>query len=292
MCSTDDMKAFLGSLPKIQVVSDDDVAPLEAKAATPEGERFDCDKCHGTGIFKGVRLHQPESKCFACNGRGWFRKSYGARMADKAKRAQRKIKKAEEAVELFDQTNPGIVAQLKAISGWNTFAVSMLDAIGKYGALTTNQLIATERMLLKVAENEARRAAEKAVKEAAAKKIADGVDASKIEEAFKAALESGLKKPKLITERIVITVAKNGSGALYVKRDGQYVGKIAAGTFKPVFSAPADTAELLSTIAADPQEAAKAYGRATGTCSCCGRTLTDPVSIEAGIGPICAGRWF
>jgi hypothetical protein len=34
-----------------------------------------------------------------------------------------------------------------------------------------------------------------------------------------------------------------------------------------------------------------AYGRATGSCSCCGRELTDPVSIEAGIGPICAGRF-
>lgn len=35
---------------------------------------------------------------------------------------------------------------------------------------------------------------------------------------------------------------------------------------------------------------ARAFGQATGVCCCCGRTLTKPESIEAGIGPVCAGR--
>lgn len=37
-------------------------------------------------------------------------------------------------------------------------------------------------------------------------------------------------------------------------------------------------------------EEAAAYGRRTGVCCACGRELTDPVSIEAGIGPICSTR--
>ncbi len=37
-------------------------------------------------------------------------------------------------------------------------------------------------------------------------------------------------------------------------------------------------------------EEAKAYGHLYGQCIVCGRTLTDEKSIEAGIGPICAGR--
>lgn len=37
---------------------------------------------------------------------------------------------------------------------------------------------------------------------------------------------------------------------------------------------------------------AKAFGHRTGRCSCCGRTLTNPASIELGIGPICAERYF
>lgn len=38
-------------------------------------------------------------------------------------------------------------------------------------------------------------------------------------------------------------------------------------------------------------EQAKEYGRETGVCISCGAELTDPVSIEAGIGPICATKW-
>lgn len=33
---------------------------------------------------------------------------------------------------------------------------------------------------------------------------------------------------------------------------------------------------------------ASEYGRRTGTCCSCGRRLTNPASINAGIGPICA----
>jgi hypothetical protein len=36
---------------------------------------------------------------------------------------------------------------------------------------------------------------------------------------------------------------------------------------------------------------AKAYGRRTGQCCCCGAQLTDPSSVEAGIGPICASKF-
>lgn len=37
-------------------------------------------------------------------------------------------------------------------------------------------------------------------------------------------------------------------------------------------------------------EEAKQFGAIYGVCMVCGRTLTNEVSIEAGIGPICAGR--
>lgn len=35
---------------------------------------------------------------------------------------------------------------------------------------------------------------------------------------------------------------------------------------------------------------AKAYGRETGTCCVCSKVLTNPKSVLAGIGPVCAGR--
>ena len=38
-------------------------------------------------------------------------------------------------------------------------------------------------------------------------------------------------------------------------------------------------------------EEAKEFGKRTGQCCVCAKTLTNPVSIEAGIGPICGGRF-
>lgn len=48
--------------------------------------------------------------------------------------------------------------------------------------------------------------------------------------------------------------------------------------------------KILALIAKDPREASIAYGRELGACGVCGRTLTNPESITAGIGPICAGK--
>lgn len=42
-----------------------------------------------------------------------------------------------------------------------------------------------------------------------------------------------------------------------------------------------------------PVDAAQAaeFGKMFGACFVCGRTLTDPKSVEAGIGPVCAGKF-
>jgi hypothetical protein len=47
-------------------------------------------------------------------------------------------------------------------------------------------------------------------------------------------------------------------------------------------------AGVMSAIEADPKHFAVMYGRKTGRCSICGRTLTNKKSIKAGIGPVCA----
>lgn len=46
------------------------------------------------------------------------------------------------------------------------------------------------------------------------------------------------------------------------------------------------TAALLVLIG-DPRAAAASYGMASGNCGICGRTLTEPESIQRGIGPVC-----
>jgi len=45
---------------------------------------------------------------------------------------------------------------------------------------------------------------------------------------------------------------------------------------------------LLDFFNENPKEAVKAQGVQTNHCCCCGRELTDPVSVANGIGPVCA----
>lgn len=47
---------------------------------------------------------------------------------------------------------------------------------------------------------------------------------------------------------------------------------------------------VLATIAVDPAAAQMRYGVELGRCYACGRTLTDPVSRDMGIGPDCRAR--
>lgn len=46
-------------------------------------------------------------------------------------------------------------------------------------------------------------------------------------------------------------------------------------------------ATILKALAQDPTTCLARYGKITGRCGHCGRTLTDPESITRGIGPIC-----
>lgn len=51
-----------------------------------------------------------------------------------------------------------------------------------------------------------------------------------------------------------------------------------------------ERAKILTAIAADVKTAAIRYGKELGQCSQCGRTLTNPESIQLGIGPVCLAR--
>ena len=52
-----------------------------------------------------------------------------------------------------------------------------------------------------------------------------------------------------------------------------------------------NTATILQKIIdSGPEAAAKRYGHELGKCAICSRTLTNPDSIERGIGPVCAGK--
>jgi hypothetical protein len=92
---------------------------------------------------------------------------------------------------------------------------------------------------------------------------------------------------------------KNDGSLIWVKWDGRIAGSIDSATceYRQTRRYLADYAlaaclEALLAVEADPLAAARENGVKTGRCSCCGRPLTDPVSIGYGIGPICRTRGF
>ena len=263
-------------------------APIERAAkAAPPAETYPCDSCGGTGRFRGVRIHQPESRCFACNGRGYFKTSTADRFKARKQVADRKARTLAAGVAAFTEAHGELVAGLRAVRDWNGFAAEMLTAIAERGGLSDRQIDASRNMLAKV---EASRAAK-----AAAKTANSGtVDVSRIESLFATARANGLKRVAFVAGDLRIAPAKESSvnaGALYVQRNGDYQGKVMNGRFLALRETLADTLPRLLELAADPAGVARFYGQKTGTCSCCGRELTDPESIAAGIGPVCATKW-
>ena len=183
------------------------------------------------------------------------------------------------SIKLFAEEHPEMWKDLCAAR--SEFTASLHASLHRWGTLTQNQINAWYRGW------EKRQAA-----------VAKGgeADLSRIREMFDTATASGFKKPCYRAEGLKITLAPatgRNAGALYVVEieDDAYQGKVDGVTFKAVREAKGDTLSRLQVIAKNPMEAAVRYGRQTGRCSCCGRELTNQVSIDAGIGPICAQKW-
>jgi hypothetical protein len=92
---------------------------------------------------------------------------------------------------------------------------------------------------------------------------------------------------------------KNDGSCIWLKWDGRIIGSIDSATFELRTTRRYATQYAidrgviqLDRIEVDPLAAARENGVLTGRCSCCGRPLTDPVSIGFGIGPICRERGF
>ena len=177
----------------------------------------------------------------------------------------------------FEKANPGLIDALREIASWKPFAASLVKWFEKRGSLTEDQTGSAVAMLMDIKAKKAQRAE------------APSVDLSNVVAMFNKAHEA-IKTPKFRFEDLVISRAPDygvNAGALYVKIEGQYAGKVKEGKW---FGSQ-DILSKLQQIADNPLESAVAYGRKTGNCACCGRDLTRHDSIERGIGPICAERF-
>ena len=274
------------------LASDLDAVPVKDKAV-----KWPCPTCKGTGQYQGARVHQHKSHCFACKGRGHFLTSPEQRDKAKKKRQQKALAVAEaitRKAQEWRKDNAELHAYLTEVAGWNNFANSLLDSVSTWGGLTDGQFDAAVRMWDKHKEREADKIVrrEKRAAEIAAK---EPIDLGRIKGLFDKALASGLKRPVLRLGALSLKLApKTGKnpGCVYVFDHDNYMGKVLPdGRFVDAADCLPNVEGDLMELASDPLKALTAYGKRTGQCSCCGRELTNPASVAAGIGPICAGKW-
>ena len=268
------------------------VKPTKYTKLTAKIYTENCKKCGGSGYYHGYSSHGRH--CFECGGKGVieYKSSPEQRAKNKSAYAAKKVKAIEDkrlAGETYLLEHPNVKAWIESNPGFG-FAVSIQQAIYNYGALTYNQLAAVERCIIGSAERVAKREAERM--EAVAN--APSVDATRLELAFKTAMANGLQYPKIKLDNIKISPASatgKNAGALYVKAGDEYLGKVIGGKFLKVGACSIEQAQIVADLINDPIGYAEAYGKRTGVCCCCGRPLTKGVSIDRGIGPICAEKF-
>lgn len=192
---------------------------------------------------------------------------------------------ADANLARFAAQFPDVAAWFQAAPPSFHFAVSLAGQVYAKGMLSERQIAAARNCIAKAAD--------------AANRVANAPEAELplLEQAFATAKGNGLQRPKMTIVGFRFSPAGETSanpGAIYAKdRDsGTYLGKFAAGRFVRSRDCDDMTQAKLISIAKDPLAHAVAHGKLTGNCAICSRKLSDPESVERGIGPICAQQYF
>lgn len=241
-----------------------------------------CKKCRGSGRFTSW-AGRSLGECFSCKGKG--HKSFVTSTEDRAKSKQSRVDRLAAKVEAFRTENADVAQWLDTNTSFE-FAQSLKAQLSKKGTLSDGQVAAVQKCIAKKAEFKKAQVVREAT--------AAVVNVDKLTAAFENAATS-LKWPKVRFLGFVVSRASDTSrnpGSLYVKADdATYLGKIVAGRFITSRECDAATEAKVLGVLADQEAAAVLFGKEVGACSCCGRELTNQVSIDRGIGPICAVKF-
>jgi len=276
----DDMPNDLGfGNPTIRV-RDDEVPQAAHERFAPAVARFEeqCPSCRGSGRFISY-AGRDCGPCFKCKGEGkrLFKQSAETRAKARVAAEERKNASINEHQAAFKAEHPDEHAWL--LSRDLDFAHSLLDSISKFGSLTDNQLRGLRAWMSRDVER------------AAAKQAAQS-DKSVIR--LERLHETMQRHAKFYAGRLTLS-RKNADQLIWIKLEGQerVVGKIDNAVLTLWNRPGADldyVRDMLAEFNADPLAAAKKYGKLSGRCCVCGHDLTNDESIDAGIGPVCAGR--
>lgn len=245
--------------------------------------------CTAPGCVNGTWYNmygRPHGLCYTCKGKGTItraanyeanKKARADRLARQAaEQAAQDLADAQRRIDSFKASKPDVAAWLAANRDSNSFAMSLCQAVERFGNLSVAQEAAVRRHLTPA----------QPVDQGATQDV-DQLDISSLAGYY--AVPDGDTRLKVRVHRpgkqskyhgwlLVSDGAAYGQRKLYGK---QCPGGFYQGAIK----------DVLRAILADPKAAQVAYGHLTGTCGVCGRLLEDEQSVAAGIGPICAAKF-
>lgn len=96
------------------------------------------------------------------------------------------------------------------------------------------------------------------------------------------------KANELTFDTFTLTTYRN---EIVIRRGPITWGRIVENKFFPTAKCPEDVKLAMYVMSSDPMKYLQESGRRTGRCCVCGLTLTNPTSIELGIGPICREKF-
>lgn len=270
-----------------------DAASVRIRETTPEfAER--CPKCRGTGRFTGY-TGRALGECFACKGKGskTFKTAPEARAQARQRTAVAKAEVVADHQAELKWLDATLARRDRLPEGYALMLADFRNRLLRGNALTDGQMAVVAKGMARSAQWAAER-----VQKQAEQAVALDVTA------IRTVLQSRKKVMVALFTFSMAPAHGNNPGAIYVKDNGQYVGKIPAGasTFAPGRDFDQSRLPALVEAMSDPAKAVKADAarRAKALledptmsipCGCCGLTLTNPESIARGIGPICAGKW-
>ena len=176
-----------------------------------------------------------------------------------------------------------LVALLEHLAPNNNFAHSLVHGeygYRKRGYLTENQIAAAERLLAEHREK-------MRVADDIAKEEDSGIDLRPLP-AGRYAVPDGHTRLKVLIRKP--GKQSNWHGWIFVSNAAVYGDQQRYGKQAPDSNYQGRIQTQLKAIMANPEAASIEYGKLTGTCGVCGRTLEDEVSVARGIGPVCAAK--
>ena len=270
-----------------------DAASVRIRETTPEfAER--CPKCRGTGRFTGY-TGRALGECFACKGKGskTFKTAPEARAQARQRTAVAKAEVVADHQAELKWLDATLARRDRLPEGYALMLADFRNRLLRGNALTDGQMAVVAKGMARSAQWAAER-----VQKQAEQAVALDVTA------IRTVLQSRKKVMVALFTFSMAPAHGNNPGAIYVKDNGQYVGKIPAGasTFAPGRDFDQSRLPALVEAMSDPAKAVKADAARRAKmlledptmsipCGCCGLTLTNPESIARGIGPICAGKW-